>query len=143
MVSNVSAVFRRAVVFNVEVDTERTYFVSPAGFLVHNTYVRYGSADEAAEAFAKQGLRPRPGHLNNPKRILEAGGPTRAKNLGKFRNYSHKITMVPKDKKVIREWLEKNAKRMTDKGHPDGWEIPLEKLDEFNSLLDGITIGLR
>ncbi len=35
-------------------------------------------------------------------------------------------------------WLRNNAK--CPLGHPDGWEIPLDKLDEFNAMIRNITI---
>jgi hypothetical protein len=132
-------------VYNFTVDGNHNYFViaktdelGQTCILAHNaTLLRYGSKAEADAAKATGKLAPQTGH-NVPKRVLEPGGTTNVSDWSK-KFYSHKMTLSCEDS--VMAWLIKNATRPL--GHPDGWAIPLNKLDEFNALIKSIIVTKR
>jgi hypothetical protein len=132
-------------VFNFEVEGFHTYYVAAdslfSSLLVHNrceTITRFGSADEAAEAFDTQALHLRPGH-SGPKRVAVPGA-TRAQDLGSAKSYSHKITVEVQPGTT--DWLRANNLPDEILGHDPSrvFAIPENLLPEFNDRIVNITI---
>jgi hypothetical protein len=125
-------------VYNLET-TQHVYRVGSLGTLVHNAsevFERFGSKAEAEQAKVGN-LFPRPGHERQPKRIVDVGGIKKPQDLGKTGNYTHRMEIHAQE--GTREWLKKNADPIP--GHPNGYAIPADKLDEFNGLIDRIDIS--
>jgi hypothetical protein len=128
-------------VYNLQVAGTHTYAVSEDGLLVHNkgararpneTFIRYGSADEAA-ATKDNGLAPRPGH-SGPKRVADANAVIKAKALGKPKQYSHKMTFEVDA--GTRQWL----RQWEIEGEPGRYAIPEDQVQNFNDRIHSIKI---
>jgi hypothetical protein len=138
-------------VYNLEVHGEHVYYVGLSSVLVHNsypTYIRYMSEKEYLDFVARGNrLAMREGH-GGYKRVIDGSftgpGGTSVKNLnsGSKNKYVYKVTITGKPE--LKQWMEANAHYGANAksafGHPDTWEIPADKLDQFNSLIKSISV---
>jgi hypothetical protein len=129
-------------VYNLTVEGDHVYHVGCSGVLVHNNrciLFRFGNEAEAQATRHMKGLVSKPGDVNNPKRILFPGGPSKPPFGNREGAYTHRIRITMKENRAkVTSWLRANAEEIP--GHPDGWAIPLDKLGEFNSKIAAIDI---
>jgi len=85
-------------------------------------------------------LLPRPGHLGQPKWV-GFEGTINPKSLGKPKNYTHKMTInLSQD---ARPWLDRLANAEQNSWEGGRWGIRAEQLEEFNSMVESITVTPR
>jgi hypothetical protein len=100
--------------------------------------VRYGNETESLASKEAGKLLPRPGHETQPKWI-GLDGSIDPRTLGKAKNYTYKMTINMRQD--VKDWLDKNA--IIKPNEPGRWGIPADKLDEFNKLIESITVEKR
>lgn len=95
---------------------------------------RFGSKAEADATTDANGLVLRPGHESQPKWVAQPGKVT-PNTLGKRKNYTHQIDMEVEEGTT--EWLKQFETK--PENEPDRYEIPADKVKEFNDKIKKIT----
>jgi len=102
--------------------------------------VRFGSEAEAIASKEAGKLLPKPGHVGQPKWIGLEGTIDPGK-LGQSKNYTYKVTMNMRQD--MKEWLNNSANTIMKPNEPGRWGIKAEKLSEFNSQIESLTVKKR
>jgi hypothetical protein len=132
--------------YNLTVAVAHTFFVGNGQWLVHNKcekFERYGNEEEANTSKDPiNKLQPKPApHHRNPKWIGDPGT-IDYRTLGSRKNYTHKLDIQATI--GTRAWMKQEGFETknvpgVDETEPGRYEIPIDRLDEFNDRVIKIT----
>lgn len=102
-----------------------------------NEYIeRCVCKDEGEASLLAKGLVPKlEPHHKNPKWVANLGTRKNCIGLGKRKNYTHKLIFEMSIGTI--EWLKQFEVKSNE---PNSYEVPIEKLEEFNSRIISIKM---